>query len=131
MGCYGIGSSRLIGAIVETSHDPNGMIWPQSVAPYEVHLVSLARNSDEQAKADEIYVRLQDSGIEVLYDDRDKVSPGAKFADSDLIGIPFRIIAGSRSLKENKVELKNRKTGETQLIPLETMIASYRQVAVG
>jgi prolyl-tRNA synthetase len=127
MACYGIGSSRLVGAIVETSHDDHGIIWPEGVAPCDVHLVSLARTAEEQGKADEVFARLQENGIEVLYEDRDRMSPGEKFAESDLIGIPWRMVVGARSLKENKVELKDRKTGEVQHIPLDTLVAGYRE----
>ena len=108
MGCYGIGSSRLVGAIVEASHDDNGIIWPASVAPYAVHLVSLARTDEEKGRADDIYETLQANGVEVLYDDRDKISAGAKFSESDLIGIPVRMVVSSRSLKAGSVETQGQ-----------------------
>ncbi|MEW8401411.1 MAG: aminoacyl--tRNA ligase-related protein, partial [Candidatus Thiodiazotropha sp.] len=122
MGCYGIGSSRLIGAIVEASHDENGIIWPEQVAPYDVHLVSLAQTEEEMAKADAVYQSLQVQGKEVLYDDRKKTSPGAKFSESDLIGIPTRMIVSPRSLKAGVIEIKDRKTGEVKEVEIGALI---------
>jgi prolyl-tRNA synthetase len=118
MGCYGIGSSRLVGAIVEASHDDNGIIWPEGVAPFDAHLVSLARTEEECGQVDQLFATLQQAGVAVLYDDREKVSAGVKFSESDLIGIPYRIVFGSRGMKEGKIEVKNRKTGETRDVPL-------------
>ncbi|MES9835745.1 MAG: aminoacyl--tRNA ligase-related protein [Candidatus Thiodiazotropha sp.] len=118
MGCYGIGSSRLIGAIVEASHDENGIIWPEQVAPYDVHLISLARTDEDMAKADAVYQALQDQGREVLYDDRDRIRAGAKFSESDLIGIPTRMIVSPRSLKAGVIEIKDRKTGEVNEVEI-------------
>lgn len=119
MGCYGIGPSRCMGVIVEENHDEAGIIWPESVAPFQVHLVALASKDESiKAAADQLYQDLQAAGVEVLYDDRDSVSAGVKFADSDLIGIPHRLIVSGKTMAENSVELKNRKTGETSLVPL-------------
>lgn len=109
MGCYGIGLSRLMGIIAEIYNDEKGIIWPEAVAPFRVHLLSLGQDE----KAEEIYDNLTKAGIEVLYDDRD-ISAGEKFADSDLIGIPWRLIISEKNLKEDKVEIKNRKTGEVE-----------------
>lgn len=112
MGSYGIGVSRLIGAIIEASHDDNGIIWPDSVAPYQVGILNLKADQDAGvALADGVYQTLRDQGIEVLYDDRTDVRPGAKFADMDLIGIPMHLIIGSKTLTDGVVELKCRKTG--------------------
>lgn len=130
MGCYGIGSSRLIGAITETSHDENGIIWPKQVAPYDVHLISLARNSEEKVKAEEIYQALQDQGREVLYDNREKISPGAKFSESDLIGIPTRMVVSSRSLKAGVVEIKDRKTGEVKNLKLGILLTDIERCKI-
>ncbi|MDO8584105.1 MAG: aminoacyl--tRNA ligase-related protein [bacterium] len=126
MGCYGIGTTRLVGAIVEASHDEKGIIWPKNVAPCQVHLVSLkAKAEDVQERvfqtASDVYDRLQKTGVEVLWDDRMDVSPGEKFADADLIGIPVRLIISEKSLKENSVEWKARAGGEAKLIPLEDL----------
>jgi prolyl-tRNA synthetase len=111
MGSYGIGVSRLVGAIIEASHDENGIIWPESVAPFKVGLVNL-RASDGKCTAacDDLYAKLRSAKVEVLYDDRDE-SPGAKFATMDLIGLPWQLVVGPRGLAAGKVELKNRKTG--------------------
>lgn len=126
MGCYGIGSSRLVGAIVEASHDDKGMIWPVSVAPYHVHLISLAKTEDEEAKIDAVYEALQKQGIEVLYDDRKKVSPGVKFAESDLIGLPLRVVLGPKALEAGTAELKSRKAAEAKDVALKEFLANPR-----
>ena len=111
MGSYGIGVSRLVGAIIEASHDDAGIIWPESVAPFKVGLVNLrAGDAKCRAAADELYAKLQRAGIEVLYDDRDE-SPGAKFAAMDLIGLPYQLVLGPRGLDKGVVELKLRQTG--------------------
>ncbi len=115
MGCYGIGVGRLLACLAEEYNDENGLKLPITVAPYQVHLVSLVK---DQQIAEDIYQKLLDNGIEVLYDDR-KESPGVKFADADLIGLPIRITIGNRSLKEGKVEVKLRSTGEVTSYKLE------------
>jgi prolyl-tRNA synthetase len=103
MGCYGIGPARLMGTIVEIHHDEKGVIWPEAVAPFQVHLVSLGK--DKEAR--EIYDDLSKKGIEVLYDDRE-ISAGEKFADADLIGIPYRVVVSEKSLEAGGVEVKKR-----------------------
>lgn len=126
MGCYGIGTSRLVGAIVETHHDEKGMIWPISVAPYHVHLVSL-HSKDEtvrsriQSVAQETYDQLWAAGVEVLWDDRE-ASPGEKFADADLIGLPLRLVVSEKTLKEDAVEWKVRNEQEMQLVKIEDVV---------
>jgi prolyl-tRNA synthetase len=114
MGSYGIGVSRLVGAIIEASHDDAGIIWPESVAPFRVGLVNL-RASDARcaAAADDLYQKLTKAGVEVLYDDRDD-SPGAKFAAMDLIGLPYQLVIGPRGLDKGVVELKTRRSGARQ-----------------
>lgn len=112
MGCYGLGTSRLMGAIVEILHDQNGIIWPQAVSPYDLHLVSLATDADDVAQADSIYTELSSKGFSVLYDDRAKVRAGQKFVDSDLIGISLRVVVSPRTLKQDGVELKWRSAEE-------------------
>jgi prolyl-tRNA synthetase len=111
MGCYGIGLGRLMGTVAEVYHDEKGLIWPESVAPFTVHMLSLNKN----AEAEKLYDELTGKSVEILYDDRD-VSAGEKFADADLIGIPFQLIISEKNMKENKVEIKNRKTGEKHFI---------------
>jgi prolyl-tRNA synthetase len=122
MGSYGIGVSRLVGAIIEASHDDKGIIWPDSVAPFKVGLINL-RTGDEacDATCNELYAKLGDAGVEVLYDDRQERA-GAKFADMDLIGLPWQLIAGPRGLKDGKVELKNRRSGDTEELSIEAAL---------
>ncbi|HVA12396.1 MAG TPA: proline--tRNA ligase [Stellaceae bacterium] len=118
MGSYGIGVSRLVGALIEASHDDHGIVWPASVAPFKVGLINL-RVGDAKCRAacDDLYGKLQKAGVEVLYDDRDE-SAGAKFAAMDLIGLPYQLVIGPRSLANNLVETKNRKSGErTEMTP--------------
>ena len=116
-GSYGIGVGRAVQTIIETSHDDKGIIWPFSVAPYEVHVVALPM-SDETVRsaAETLVATLEEKGVEVLFDDRDE-SAGVKFADADLIGIPFRVTVSKRSLKEKSVELKGRASTEAELVP--------------
>jgi prolyl-tRNA synthetase len=121
MGCYGIGLGRVLAAIVEQSHDDKGIIWPLSVAPYQVHLCPL--NLEKPAvlsTAEKIYQELQKEGIEVLFDDRDD-SPGVKFNDADLLGIPLRLTLSPRTLQSQSVEAKWRTEKEAQLLPLENL----------
>lgn len=120
MGCYGIGPSRVLGSIVEIHHDDKGIIWPESVAPFQIHLVSLCKSAEEKQKADELYESLVKQGKEVLYDDRD-ASAGEKFADSDLIGIPVRYLISPKTLEKESVEIKDRKTGELKLLEIERL----------
>lgn len=112
MGSYGIGPGRVMGTIAETLSDEKGLVWPKSVAPYEMHLVSIGNVKEE---ADKLYESLVSKGIEVLYDDRD-ARPGEKFADSDLIGIPTRVVVSEKSLAEGKVEVKDRASGEVKMV---------------
>ena len=107
-----------MGAIVEVGHDVVGMIWPESVAPFDIHLVSLAKDELDIKRADEIYEQLIKSGKEVLYDDRVDVSAGAKFADSDLIGIPYRYVVSHKTLEQNSVEVKKRNEEKANLVKI-------------
>jgi prolyl-tRNA synthetase len=123
MGSYGIGVSRLVGAIIEASHDDNGIIWPESVAPWTVGLVTM-RGDDAAsvAAADQIYAKLTQAGVETLYDDRDERG-GAKLAAMDLIGLPWQLIVGPRGLAAGTVELKNRRSGEREELSTESALA--------
>src|SRR3989344_2377950 len=121
MGCYGIGLGRLMGAIVESCHDERGIIWPRSVAPFLVHLIQIENNAKVSKSAQKLYKDLQKQNIEVLYDDRQK-TPGEKFAESDLIGIPYRIIVSEKTLKENSVEVKERAKQKSTLVKIKGVI---------
>ncbi len=124
-GCYGIGVSRLMGAIIEASHDENGIIWPESVAPFKVGLINLTTGKAETDKAcEDLYKRLSSAGVEVLYDDRDERA-GVKFSTMDLIGLPYQLIVGSRGLANGVVEIKNRKTGERQEMSIEQALSFF------
>lgn len=112
MGSYGIGISRLVGAVIEASHDDNGIVWPESVAPFKVGLINLRANDDACVKAsDALYAKLKAAGVEVLYDDRDERA-GSKFSDMDLIGLPWQLVVGPRGLEQGVIEMKNRASGE-------------------
>jgi prolyl-tRNA synthetase len=123
MGSYGIGVSRLVGAIIEASHDEAGIVWPVPVAPFEVAVVNLKAGDEATDKAAlEVKARLESAGIDVLYDDTDDRA-GAKFATMDLIGIPYQIIVGPKGVKAGEIEIKDRKTGTRETLPIETGIA--------
>ncbi|MBT4770548.1 MAG: proline--tRNA ligase [Rhodospirillaceae bacterium] len=123
MGSYGIGVSRLPAAIIEASHDENGIVWPDSVAPFQVGLVNLKTNdADCLALCEDIYARLENAGIETLYDDRDE-RPGAKFANMDLIGLPWQLVVGPRGVKAGTGELKRRASGEKEELSLDSALA--------
>jgi len=121
MGSYGIGVSRLVGAIIEASHDDAGIIWPESVAPWLVGLINLkVGDADCDSACEKIYAGLQAAGIEALYDDRDERA-GGKFADMDLVGIPWQLTVGPRGIKDGKVEVKRRGTDEKSEIGLDAL----------
>jgi len=120
-GCYGIGLQRVMGTIVEVFHDEKGIVWPESVAPFQVHLLSLG----EDGQAQKIYDELEKKGIEVLFDDRD-VSAGEKFADSDLIGIPLRVVVSKKSLAAGGVEIKKRNESESKVVSIEEFIKQIK-----
>jgi prolyl-tRNA synthetase len=126
MGSYGIGPTRLVPAIIEASHDDNGIIWPVSVAPFEVLLINLkAGDAATDAACEGLYGELQAAGLDTLYDDRDQPA-GAKFAVADLIGIPYQIILGPRGLKDGQAEIKHRKTGERETLPIASAVARLK-----
>ena len=127
MGSYGIGVSRLVGAIIESSHDENGIIWPESVAPFDVGLINLKPKDAEISKAvDKIYESLKSNSLEILYDDKFD-NAGVKFSRMDLIGIPFQIIVGNQVISDNQVEIKNRKTGNIENISLEALSSYFKK----
>lgn len=123
MASYGIGIERLIGTMVEIYHDDKGIIWPESVAPYAAHLLRIGdNNSDLQKFADKVYSQLIKAGVEVLYDDRVKVSAGEKFFDADLIGLPWRLVVSDKTTVEGRIEAKRRAERETKLMEVEKFI---------
>lgn len=124
MGCYGIGPSRVMGSIVEVHHDEKGIIWPKAVAPYHVHLVTLPAKEEEmkeriETTAVSLTEELERMGIEVLWDDREDVRAGEKFADADLIGIPLRLVISQKTLAEDSIEWKERHESDARLVNLE------------
>ncbi len=118
MGCYGIGVTRIVGAVIEQRHDENGIIWPASISPFDVEIVALNPKNDPEVEAaiEQLYNELTTAGVEVLLDDRD-LRPGHRFADADLIGIPHRVVAGARGFGSNTLEYKRRGTDEATDIP--------------
>ena len=127
MGCYGIGVSRIVAAAIEQNHDQRGIIWPVSIAPFEISIVAIGYNRSEKVKqaSEDIYQQLSDSGIEVLLDNRNE-RPGVLFSDMELIGIPHRITVGEKSLDKNQIEYSNRKSGETEIIELNNLLATMK-----
>jgi len=117
MGCYGIGLGRILGTVVEVHHDEKGIIWPENVAPFKAHLLSLGEN-DEAGK---IYKNLLEKGIEILYDDRE-LSAGEKFADADLIGIPYRVVVSKKSLAAGGIEVKKRNESEGKVVSVGELV---------
>ncbi len=126
-GSYGIGVSRLVGGIIEASHDKDGIIWPESVAPFDIGLINIkAGDAEADAACDKIYKALTAKGKEVLYDDRNQPG-GAKFATMDLIGLPWQIIIGPRGLKDGVAEVKNRRTGAKENVSLDQVVARFSE----
>jgi prolyl-tRNA synthetase len=127
MGCYGIGITRIVAAVAEEHHDDLGLAWPAVVAPFDVHLVSLPGKGDQAADvvaaADRLYDELTEAGVDVLYDDRD-TSPGIKFADADLLGMPARLVVGARGLGRGVVERRDRATGDEAEIAVADVAAA-------
>ncbi len=121
VGCYGIGLTRLLGAIVEVFHDNQGIIWPESIAPFKIHLIDLGK----EAQSQKIYQSLQKVGIEVLYDNRKESSAGEKFADADLVGIPWRAIVSEKT--DNRIELKKRNEKKTNLVNEKELLSLLKQ----
>ena len=124
MGCYGMGVSRLVGAIIEQNHDSRGIIWPEAIAPFHVIIVPINAHQSEDVReaAESLYNRLTAGGIEVLMDDREGVRPGAKFADAELMGIPHRVVIGDRGLKNGVVEYQHRREGESRDVAVDEVI---------
>ena len=125
MGCYGIGLGRLMGTVVEVLSDDKGIIWPESIAPFKVHLLMLGGDESVKNEAEKLYQELNNKGIEVLFDDRVETSAGEKFADSDLIGIPYRIVVSKRSLADGGFEIKKRTEANGKIVDLEELMKLY------
>jgi prolyl-tRNA synthetase len=125
MGCYGIGVNRTMAAVIEQHNDDKGISWPMTVAPFQVHLVGIAKSEDEISAVEEIYGMLSNAGIEVLYDDR-KASPGVKFADADLIGMPVRVTVGKSYFKDGEIEVKLRRESEIVRVGKDAFIGHVR-----
>jgi len=123
MGCYGIGLGRLMGTAVETSNDGNGIIWPEAIAPYKVHLIEI-KGKDEKSSllAKSLYENMIKNGVEVLFDDRDDLRAGEKFADADLIGIPYRIVVSGKTAENNSAEIKRRGSDKMEILPMDEML---------
>ncbi|MEK7190163.1 MAG: aminoacyl--tRNA ligase-related protein, partial [Patescibacteria group bacterium] len=122
MGCYGIGLGRLLGTVVEVLSDDKGIIWPESIAPFKVHLLALGEDEMVFKEAGKIYESLLKAGIEVLFDDRMDVSAGEKFSDADLLGIPMRAVISVRSLKDNGIEIKKRTEEKGKIVSLDELL---------
>lgn len=124
MGCYGMGVTRLVGAIIEQNHDDRGIIWPETVAPFQAIVVPINAHQSEEVRetATSIYQSLLEKGVDVLLDDRDGVRPGAKFADAELIGVPHRVVIGDRGLKNGMVEYLYRRDGESKDVPVGEIV---------
>ncbi len=131
MGCYGIGLGRLMAGVVEQNHDDKGIIWPLAIAPYQVYICPLYREDTEVENISEkLYADLTEEGIEVMLDDREE-SPGVKFNDADLLGIPLRITVSPRSLEKNSIELKWRSEKESQLVEVKYAVQSIKELIGG
>ncbi|HLF19589.1 MAG TPA: proline--tRNA ligase, partial [Bacteroidota bacterium] len=129
MGSYGIGVERIIACHIEQSRDEHGIIWNKALAPYAVHIVAVSMNNkDIVLISNQIYKKLIDEGIEVLFDDRPNVSPGFKFKDADLLGMPFQIIVGEKGLKNHQVEIKRRKSGERTLVAVDDAVKEIKKL---
>ena len=129
MGCYGIGASRIVAAAIEQNHDEKGIIWPNSLSPYEVVIVEANPKSKEdiKGKCEDIYNLLVSNGVDVLWEDTDK-RPGVKFTDMELIGIPVMIIIGDKALKNNQLELKTRKDEKPIMVSHEDLLNTLKEL---
>jgi len=128
MGCYGIGLGRLMGTVVEILSDERGMVWPEEIAPFKVHLLELSSDDIEVSKkASEVYEMLNKAGVETLHDDRTDKTAGEKFADSDLIGIPYRVLVSDKSLKAGGVEIKKRTEKDSRIVSIDELMTEFPQ----
>jgi len=129
MGSYGIGIERIIACAIEQSHDADGIIWDKALAPYLVHVIAInMNNKDVVLHSNQAYKSLTDAGLEVIFDDRASVSPGFKFKDADLLGMPIQVIVGEKGLKNNQVEVKVRRTKERSLVPIADLVPTVKKL---
>lgn len=130
MGSYGIGVERIIACHLEQSHDEHGIIWNKALTPYDVHVIAASMNNKQAVLvSNQLYKRLGEHGMEALFDDRPNVSAGVKFKDADLVGIPLQVIVGERGLKENKIEIKKRKSGERILVSVDEGVEAVKKLS--
>ncbi len=130
MGCYGIGVTRTVGAAIEQHNDADGILWPISIAPYQVHLLCLNPAEAEVVKvADQVYDDLMKAGYEVLYDDRTEATAGFKFKDADLLGLPVSVQVGAKGLKEGVLEVKRRREKEVAKVPSAQVMDKVKKFA--
>lgn len=128
MGCYGIGITRVVAAAIEQNHDENGIVWPKSIAPYQVYFATIVKAEEFQKIADDLYQQMMDAGLEVIYDDRN-VGPGNKFKDSDLLGLPYRVVLGERDFgASGELEVIERKTGKIIKVKKEELITQLKNL---
>ncbi len=131
MGSYGIGPARIMASAVEQGNDKNGIIWPESIAPFDIEVLPLNMKNNEAVElAESLYLELSKLGYEVLLDNRDERA-GVKLKDADLIGIPWQVVIGDRGLKEKKLEIKNRKTGEVKKLSINTVSQAINETVRG
>jgi prolyl-tRNA synthetase len=129
MGSYGIGIERIVACHIEQNHDDNGIVWDRALAPYDVHLIAVsARSAQVTEAAEALYGELGRSGVDVLFDDRKETSPGFKFKDADLLGMPYQVIVGEKNLAAGKIEIKERKTGTRTLVPKADLVATIQNL---
>jgi len=129
MGSYGIGIERIIACAIEQSHDADGIIWDKALAPYLVHVIAInMNNKDIVLTSNQVYKSLNEAGFETLFDDRANVSPGFKFKDADLLGMPIQVIVGEKGLKNNQIEVKVRRTRERTMVPIDDLISTVKKL---
>ncbi|HTY58243.1 MAG TPA: His/Gly/Thr/Pro-type tRNA ligase C-terminal domain-containing protein, partial [Bacteroidota bacterium] len=129
MGSYGIGIERIIACHIEQNHDENGIIWDKALAPFDVHLVAVSARSAAVVEASEaLYLELKGGGLDVLYDDRKETSPGFKFKDADLLGMPYQVIVGEKNLAAGNIEIKERKSGTRTIVKREDLVGTVKRL---
>ena len=121
MGCYGLGLGRIMATVIEIHHDDQGMIWPSSIAPFLIYLIGIEKDTEVEKIVTSVYNRLQKKGLDVLWDNRMDKSAGEKFADADLIGLPYRLVISQKTLSQQKIEIKKRNSHQSQLIALDKL----------